>query len=306
VEIHSNESLLIIASKGVIPRLAIATVLIIALAFGWFVVRWQIGFMLADLSAPTEPNAKAIADIAVGFSPSDPLTNWFLVSAARNGFPVEDVETTSKGIENVVRLAPYNFSWWVELGRAYEQANQPEKAEKAFLRAVELAPSYTYPHWQLGNFYLRAGNDVKAFAELKTAAENNSVYREQVFSIAWDYYEQNPQKLEELAGNSAEVRAGLAKFYAVKERPSESLKMWNTLNSDEKQANSDIAKIIAQGLFEKGFFSQSIEFVRDLGIEPNATPETVQNAGFEDPIGENDYVYFGWKIPLRNAPAIAV
>ena len=44
-------------------------------------------------------------------------------------------------------------------------------AEKAYRRAVEIAPDYTYPHWQIGNFYLRRNQSDEAFAELKKAAE---------------------------------------------------------------------------------------------------------------------------------------
>ncbi len=296
MEKETNESVLTVSSKSIGARVFLAFAIIVILLFGWFAVRWQLGFMLADLTSPTEPNAKNIAEIAVDLSSGDPLANWLLASANKDNITNEKNDSPENSFENVVRLTPYNFSMWIELGRAYDQANQPEKAEKALLRAVELAPNYTYPHWQLGNFYLRQGNDVQAFGELQKAAENNAVYREQVFSIAWDYYEQNTQKLEELAGNSPAVRAGLAKFYAVKERPAESLRMWNSLNHSEKEANADVAKIIAQGLYEKRFYRQAVDFVRDLGIEPKAKAETVQNAGFEDTIGERDYTYFNWRV----------
>lgn len=296
MEKETAQNVLAINSKSVGARIVLIAAVIAALLFGWFTVRWQFGFMLADLTSPSDPNAKNIADLAVNFSPGDPLANWFLATSSRNDFTDAQIESSINDFEKVVKLAPYNFSWWVELGRAYEQGNQPEKAEKAFLRAVELAPNYTFPHWQLGNFYLRQGNDVKAFSELQKAADNNAVYREQVFSIAWDYYEQDPKKLEELAGNSAAVRAGLAKFYAMKERAEESLRMWNTLSPEEKKENSEVAKIIGQGLYEKGFYREAVDFVRDLGIEPKAKAETVQNGSFEDAIGEKDYTYFNWRV----------
>lgn len=296
MEKETNQKVLIISSKSTGARIGLVAAVIIALLFGWFSVRWQLGFMLSDLTSPSEPNAKNIAELAINLSPRDPLANWLLASANKNDFTDESIEASVSGFETVVRLAPHNFSWWVELGRAYEQSNQPEKAEKAFLRAVELAPNYTYPHWQLGNFYLRQGDDVKAFSELQKAAETNAIYREQVFSIAWDFYEQDINKLEELAGNTPEVRAGLARFYVVKERPAESLRMWNTLTAEEKIANAGVAKLIAQWLYEKRNYRQAIEFVRDLGIEPKAQAETVQNGSFEDPIGERDYIYYDWQV----------
>lgn len=296
MEKETNQKVFKISSKNTAARVFIIAVVIVALLFGWFAVRWQLGFMLADLTAPTEPNAKNIAELAVDLSSGDPLANWLLASTNKNDFTEESIQASISSYEKVVKLAPYNFTWWVELGRAYEQANQPEKAEKAFLRAVELAPNYTFPHWQLGNFYLRTGNDTKAFAELQKAAENNIVYREQVFSIAWDYYEQDRQKLETLAGNTPAVRAGLARFYAIKESADDSLRMWNTLTPEEKKENSQVAKIIAQGLYEKRFYKESVDFVSDLGIEPKAKAENIQNGSFEDSIGESDYIYFSWRV----------
>jgi hypothetical protein len=40
------------------------------------------------------------------------------------------------------------------LGRAREQAEEIEAAEKAFC-AVSKSRRHTFPRWQLGNFYLR-------------------------------------------------------------------------------------------------------------------------------------------------------
>ncbi|HXG85912.1 MAG TPA: carbohydrate binding domain-containing protein, partial [Pyrinomonadaceae bacterium] len=90
--------------------------------------------------------------------------------------------------------------------------------------------------------------------------------------------------------------AGLAKFYAGKGRAEDSLRVWNTLSEEEKQANASGARIIAQALYEKGFLRSALEFVRQLGIEPDAKAETFQNGGFEKPIGEAKDVYFGWQV----------
>ncbi|HLM61888.1 MAG TPA: carbohydrate binding domain-containing protein, partial [Pyrinomonadaceae bacterium] len=102
-------------------------------------------------------------------------------------------------------------------------------------------------------------------------------------------------RLEEIAGNSASVKAGLAKFYASKQRADDSLRIWNSLSPEERTANAAIAKVIAQAFYEKRIFRQSQEFVRDLGIEPDARKETVQNGGFENPFGDAGAVYFGWR-----------
>ncbi|MDQ3180660.1 MAG: carbohydrate binding domain-containing protein, partial [Acidobacteriota bacterium] len=192
--------------------------------------------------------------------------------------------------------SPNDFRWWIELGRAREQAENYEAAEKAFQKAVELAPNYTFPHWQFGNFYLRRNRTEEAFAELKKAAENNAIYREQVFSIAWNYFDKEAARLEQIAGDSPVVRADLAKFYGIKEQPEDSLRVWNTLSEEEKKANAAGANIIARVIYDKRFYREAIEFIRQIGIEPEAKAEMIQNAGFEKPIGEAGDTYFGWKV----------
>ena len=291
----SLQQIAILDSRQLPVRIGLIALILVALIFGWFAVRWQLGNMLAELSAPTDPNVREVAALAVSLSPNDPLANWLLAGTRKNIFTPEAVSATAKNYEKVARLSPHNYSWWVELGRAREQADETEAAEKAYLRAVEIAPNYTYPRWQLGNFYLRQNRSEEAFAELKKTASTNSIYRDQVFSIAWDYYEKDTARLEEIAGDAPSVRAGVAKFYASKERAEDSLRIWNTLSEDERAANDAIARVIAQAFYEKRIFRQSQEFIRGLGIEPEARIETVQNGGFENPIGDIKETYFGWK-----------
>ena len=285
------------------PKIRILMILAVigAILFAWFSIRWQIGNMLADLTLPTDPKAKEISVMATDLSPGDPLTNWFAASAGQDALTPQNAESALQKYENTVRLAPYDFRWWIDLGRAYEQADRSANAEKALLHSIELAPNYTYPHWQLGNFYLRQNRDVEAFGELKKAADNNVVYREQVFSIAWDYYEKDASKVEALAGNTPSVKASLAKFYAVKERPADSLRVWNSIPDEDKQQQQEVAKLIAQALYDKRFYRSSVEFVRQLGIEPDAKTGSVENAGFENSLNpEEGPVYFGWKVlPLE-------
>ncbi len=243
------EQIKIIDSRRLMVRLGLVAVIVAALFCGWIAVRWQLGNMLAELTEPTEPNAKELAALAVNFAPADPLTNWLLAAAAKDVFAPKSIASTVKNFEVVAQLSPNDYRWWVELARVREQADEPEAAERAYLRALELAPGYAIPRWQLGNFYLRQNRSDEAFAELKQSAATNPVYRDQVFSIAWDFYQQDTVRLEQIAGDSPQVRAGLARFYASKQRAADSLRMWNTLSPEDKAANSAIAKVIAQAFY---------------------------------------------------------
>lgn len=286
----------IIDARQTWVRIVLALAILLALVFGWITVRWQLGIMLADLTTPNDPNAKEIADFALQLAPADPKANWLVASTKKTTFSPDVVTETARSFESVVRLAPFDFRWWVELGRALEQAEEYEAAEKAYLRSTQLAPNYIYPRWQIGNFYLRRNRTEEAFRELKIAASADSVYRDQVFSIAWEFYEQDTAQLEAIAADSPRVRAGLARFYAAKQRAEDALRVWNTLSNEEKAANEVYARVIAQAFYDKRLYRQSQAFIRDLGLEPDAKLATVQNGGFEQPIKEPGEAYFGWLV----------
>lgn len=277
-------------------RIGLVVMLLAAVVFGWFAIRWQIGNMLAEMTTPADPNAKDIGQVAKSFAPGDPLATWLVASTEKDVFTPAKIESSLNQFEETVRLSPNDYRWWVELGRAREQSSTPESAETAYKRAVELAPTYTYPHWQLGNFYLRQNRSEDAFSELKKAAQNNLRFRQQVYSIAWDFYDKDKERLEAIAGEFSDAKVGLAQFYAGKELPEDSLRVWNTLTDEEKRQNESVARLVAQILWDKQKFRTAVEFVRETGIEPQAKAETIQNGGFEQSIGKPDDTYFGWKI----------
>lgn len=270
--------------------------ILVALVFAWFAVRWQVGSMLGELTSQTQPNAMEIALAAVDLAPRDPRPRWLMAAKMKENFDLQNLEGSVRMLEDVVRLSPYDYRWWIELGRACEQAEKPENAERALRRAVELAPAYTFPHWQIGNFYLRQDRTDEAFAQLTQTTEKSLVYREQVFSLAWDYFEKDPLKLEQIAANTPDVKASLAMFYARRGAAADSLRVWNTLPPEEKAKHTDNLTIITQLLYAKRFHRQTLEFSKQSGADADAAPETITNGGFEKFLGDSENAIFGWRI----------
>lgn len=277
-------------------RIALFGVILAALVFGWFAVRWQIANMLGELTSPAQPNSMEIAEFAASISPRDPLPRWLVATKIKESFAAENIESSVRNLEEVVRLSPNDYRWWIELGRGYEQAERPLEAENALRRAVELAPLYTFPHWQFGNFYLRQDRTDEAFAEFTKTTEKSIVYREQVFSLAWDYFDKDPAKVEQLAANTPDVRANLALFYARRGAPKDALRVWNTLSDEEKAVNPQILTTIAQNMYSKRFYRQALEFSKQSGTDIDAAAETISNGGFEKFVGDPEGTFFGWRI----------
>jgi tetratricopeptide (TPR) repeat protein len=291
----------ILNARNKTGRIALIGVILAALVFAWFAVRWQIGSMLGELTSPTQANAMEIANAAVTLAPRDARPRSLLALKLKENFDPASTEESVRVLEDAVRLSPYDFRSWIELGRAYEQAERLEEAERALQRAVELAPSYTFPHWQIGNFYLRQDRSDEAFAQLVKTTEKSIVYREQVFSLAWDYFDKDPAKVEQLAANTPDVRASLALFYAQHGAAADSLRVWNSLPPEQKAEHPKILTIITQNLYSKRFFRQTLEFSKQSGADADAVVETITNGGFEKFVGDPEGSFFGWRINRSDA-----
>ena len=286
----------ILNARNKTGRIALIGVILGALVFTWFAVRWQVGSMLGELTGPTQANAMEIARAAVELAPRDPRPRSLLAAKMKENFDPASIDDSVRTLEDAVRLSPYDFRWWIELGRAYEQAERSEEAERALQRAVDLAPAYTFPHWQIGNFYLRQDRSDEAFAQLTKTTEKSIVYREQVFSLAWDYFDKDPSKVEQLAANTPDVRASLALFYAQRGAPADSLRVWNSLPPEEKGKYPQNLTIITQSLYTKRFYRQALEFSKQSGADSDAAAETITNGGFEKFVGDPESALFGWRI----------
>lgn len=276
--------------------LAIVAMILAAVGLGWFGFRWEVANMLAELTLPSQEDSLAVARAAVDLSSRDPLPQWLLSTKLKEDFSPESIEASVASFEATVRKSPYDFRWWIELARAYEQAERPDEAERAFKRAIELAPGYTLPQWQIGNFYLRQGRVDEAFGYLSKTTEKSYAYRQQVFALAWDYFDKDPSRLERLAVDTPGTRVTLAQFFADHAAPDEAVRVWNTVPPEEKAKNPDILPAIVYRLYSQHFYRQAQQLAHELGVDPDAQFETVTNPGFEKFIGDAEGSRFNWKI----------
>jgi tetratricopeptide (TPR) repeat protein len=283
-------------TTGMMSRAASAAILVATLAGVWFGVRWQIGNMLAELTPANQADAADVASFAADLAPHDPLPRLLAAANSRDDFSPGSPNRTAAYLESAIRLAPNDFRIWTELGRAYEQADRPDDSEAAFRRALELAPAYTAVHWQYGNFLLRQDRADEAMAEFRLATEKSWLYRDQVYSLAWDYFDKNTAIVDSFAADTPEARAGLALFYAQRDSGKDAVRVWTSLSGNEKAANADHAILIARTLFARRSFADSLVVARDAGIDDGASSDVITNAGFEDFVGGDRETLFGWQV----------
>ena len=76
-----------------------------------------------------------------------------------------ETSETATGVEHLYRAAelnPNNGAYWADLGMGCEAAQDPQCAVRAYERAVALAPKRGEFLWDVGNYYLRIGDQANA------------------------------------------------------------------------------------------------------------------------------------------------
>src|SRR5688572_13268208 len=189
------------ATRPLVRAVMILT-LVLALFASWFVVRWYLGNTLAEYTDADENGVETVRR-AVSWAPSDPLTHWRLGAVAQRQLLPDQLPQVVDEYEQAASLSPNDYRFWMSLGTALEQVGDIERGEKALRRATELAPSYSYPRWYLGNLLLRSGRYDQAFAELRRAADADPELRSQLLNSAWAIYNKDLDRFVEAVGNSA-------------------------------------------------------------------------------------------------------
>src|ERR1044072_4748356 len=172
-------------------KVVMLVLLIVAGAWSYFVVRWYLGNTLAEYFN-TDLNSLSIAQRAAGLAPNDPLTHWRVAQVSERALPLDQQTQAIAEYRKAVTLSPIDYRFWMSLGIPYEQAGDNENAEHALRRAVALAPSYVYPHWYLGNLFIRTGRYDEAFPELRIASQADPQFLSQLFRFTWEIHSDDP------------------------------------------------------------------------------------------------------------------
>ena len=151
-----------LSTRNIVVKALLIVLLLAAGVWSYFVVRWYIGNTLAEYFNPTESNLR-VAEMARSLAPNDPLTHWRVAQVEQKSLPLDQQAQSLAEYEKAIALSPNDYRFWMALGTASEQAGDPAKAERALKQAVALAPAYAYPHWYLGNLFLRDGRYDEAF-----------------------------------------------------------------------------------------------------------------------------------------------
>ncbi len=301
------DQLIHMSTRGLLGRVLLLLPIVLALMGAWFSVRWYVGDTIAEYMNPEDRGVET-ARLAASLAPNDPLAHWRLGDIEQNTLPPDQINQAISEYEQAVRLSPNDYRFWLALGRSLEESGDAQKGEKAMRRAVELAPSYSYPRWYLGNLLVRSGHNAEAFAELRRASEADPQLQPQVFNLALQVYAHNDDELKKAIGPSASTRAAFAKYLMDGKKVDDALRMWNDLNSTEKKENRATGESVIKSLMEARHYRQVLAIWNDLAPTDGSRGVVGEllNGGFEQKIDVANTGVFGWQIRSTQQAQVAI
>jgi tetratricopeptide (TPR) repeat protein len=291
------QELIQLNTRRIVIRLLLIVLLIAASVWSYFVVRWYIGNTLAEYFDPAGNNLQ-VAEMAASLAPDDPLTHWRLAQVSLKNLPLDQQAQALAQFEKAVSLSPNDYRFWVALGTASEQAGHHARAEEALRRAVELAPSYAYPHWYLGNLLLRSGRYDEAFGELRRASEADPELQPQQFNLIWEVYKTDLEGLKTAVGDNPTTRAKFGLYLMGRQEFDAGLRLWDTLNPDEKKSNRGTGEGIVGKLLATFRYHDAVRVWNDLVGATNNRVEIGQvlDGGFDDASRYGPEMPFTWQV----------
>lgn len=293
-----------IESRKVPIQILMILLLVAAVVWSWFVVRWYVGNTMAEYFDPDKGDIRRL-QTAVSLAPKDPLPHWRLGEIIQKRLPPDQISEAIEEYETAVSLSPNDYRFWMSLGTALEQNGETERAEKALRRSVELAPSYSFPAWYLGNLLLRQARYPEAFAELRRASEGTPELRPQLFNLAWEVYSPDVEAVKTAIGSTPEARAQFAEYLMGRERLEDSLNVWNTLSENEKKANRDAGRSMLTVLLTAKRFHNALTVWNDISSSQSyqAVIGKILDGSFEDDLPRETDA-FGWRV--KSAPQMQI
>jgi len=273
---------------------------ILALTGAWFAMRWYVGNTIAEYTSTPDADGIEMARMATRWAPGDALPHWRLAFFEEKNFSPENLAASVREYELAVQAEPYDFRYWMELGRALEATGDTANGEKALRRAVELAPSYSHPHWQYGNLLLRQGRIDEAFAQLSLAAEADEQMQAPVFGLASQVFGDDTDKIVR-ALPSPSLRLQIALNLINSGKSDDALRIVRTISPSDRQANREVTQQVAKLLIDKHQFRAALALLSEIEPDANQLPAIGQfwNGGFEMPLALPDPRPFHWMIESR-------
>ena len=302
-----SKSVITINFKLPATRWLLVSPAVLAILCAWFAGRWLVGNVIAEYAPTPDQGGVEMAQVAVRWAPDDPLTHWRLASFEEKNFTAENLAAAVSEYQAAVKASPYDYRYWMELGRALEASGDREGSEKAARRSVELAPNYSHPLWQYGNVLLREGRIDEAFVQLSKAADADEAMRTPVFGLATQVFGNDIDQIVKVLPAPA-VRMQLAINLVNANNFDQASRVLRTVSPEDRKAHGELADRIITSLIDNHQFHAAFSLLRELETDQSQIPALEQfwNGGFEQNVSQQDKKPFHWLINSRPQAQISI
>jgi hypothetical protein len=293
-----------ISLRPVILRLSFLIFLAAGLGvLGWFIARAAIGdsfITYVERSAVLSTDGKMEgADLAIKFSPHDPLVRWqrggVYFNAANEDLIDEWLSVALDDMRQAARMNPEDYRVWLSLGRVLDRTGATDEARAALDRALQLAPRHFDPRWALGNHLLRMGDRDASFEQMRLALANRPSALPIVFDYAWAVYQGDGKSIAEALAPPAEVKARMISLLISRGEVEEGLAVWREIDSPELK---DVQRV-TESLVNAGRFAAAygIWSKADIPERPSADAHSLlANSSFEQTFAsESRMPFYAWR-----------
>lgn len=270
-------------------------VLALAAWAGNFIIKSYLAATLLTYGQPGEGSAAAVAYTPANAEVLAAHARYLLYRAEETR-----AEEAIAMLQQAVAASPRDYRYWLELGKAYDSNGQPQQAETAMERAVNLAPRYFEPRWTLANSRLRAGKTEAALKDFHEAVKLSGALYGGIaidrirpdqratlaaFNVISGALGMNLGALRSITPPDAASQAYLAEFLATHDALDQSVEIWRALPAEDPDSYRSLAAELTRELQTKNRFSEAREVWRKLyqmeGEPAEDAGNLISNSGFE-------------------------
>ena len=294
-----------ISFRPIIVRLLLILVMAVGLGYlSWMAIRTAIGDSLVTYVQRT-PKLSAEAkmqgvDMAVRYSPADPMTRWMRAgvyfNAANEELMEDKMQTSIDELRGAAKMSPEDYRVWLALGRVLDRSGSLNEARSALDKAMRLAPNHFDTRWAMGNYLLRAGDRDGSFAQMRLALANRPSALPLVFDYAWNVYQGDGKAIAASLNPPVELKAQLAAMLIAHGKVDDGLAVWREISSPTQK---DIQRV-TESLVNTGRFSAAYQLWSAANVPDRPSPDPgslLANGGFEQKFAFNSNLPFhSWRV----------
>lgn len=275
-----------------------------AFAFGaWSVSKWGMAS-----SAAVRGEDPEVVKFLTELAPDDPQTHYSAAVILEKSFEESDIRDSLNEFEIATGLAPENYLFWLDLGRARERSGDSAGAERALRRALDLAPNYSRVQWALGNTLLRQGNVDDAFVQIKNAVSGDApAFAGPAAVTAWQFFGSDVGEIRRMAAGSLPFDAAIAELLIREKRFDEAMEIWNGVPAEERRTSlRETGAAFVASLVGAKQFRRASAIAAEISDGVDARPGQVTNGGFETAVKPTGAGSFEWTIAPGLQPQIVL